>query len=95
VRVESSGSFWEIDEDLMRYRRWPKSEKPREDPDWGDENAGALQDIVWHTYVSWRIRDLEDIATLPWRAPELLIFVDENDPHACVNAPHAYVVGAR
>lgn len=91
VRVESDGSFWEIDEDLMRYRRWPKAEKPREDPDWGNENAGALQDLVWHDYVSWRIRSEGDPGYRPWRAPELLIYVDEDDPKACVNAPHAYV----
>lgn len=48
VRVESVGSIWEIDEDDLRYRRWPKEESPREDPTWGDETQGALQDFVWH-----------------------------------------------
>ena len=48
-RIESIGSYWEIDEDLKRYRRWPKEETPRPN-EWGGPEAGALQDLVWHEY---------------------------------------------
>lgn len=47
-KVESLGSIWEIDTLDMRYRRWPKNEAPRKKPEWSDERAGALQDVVWH-----------------------------------------------
>ena len=29
--VESYGSLWHFDDDLMHYRRWPKHEGPRDD----------------------------------------------------------------
>lgn len=48
IRVISLGSVWEIDPELMRYRRYPKVEKPRDNPAWADQRAGALQDFVWH-----------------------------------------------
>lgn len=51
-RIESRGSFWEIDEDLLQYRRWPKQEAPREQPGW---STGVLQDFVWLPYVSYEI----------------------------------------
>ena len=54
-RIESLGSVWEIDEDDLRYRRFPKNEAPRENPEWGGPEAGALQDFVWHPFISWRI----------------------------------------
>jgi len=57
VRVESHGSVWTFDTELKRYMRLPKQEAPRERPEWSDERAGALQDVVWHDYVSWRITD--------------------------------------
>ena len=49
--VETQGSIWHIDEDLNRYRRFPKEEKPREKPEWSDEQAGPLQDAVWHDFT--------------------------------------------
>lgn len=52
-RIETVGSVFEIDENDMRYRRFPKVEAPREKPDW---STGILQDGVWHPYVSWEIR---------------------------------------
>lgn len=52
-RIETVGSIFEIDEDLMRYRRWPKQEAPRDNPEWSDSRAGALQDFVWHSYERW------------------------------------------
>lgn len=55
LRIESLGSIWEIDEEMLRYRRWPKQEAPREKPEWSDDRAGKLQDFVWHSYVSYWI----------------------------------------
>lgn len=56
LRVTSFGSIWEIDEDLMRYRRYPRREQPRERAEWSDERAGALQDFVWHPMAGeWRL----------------------------------------
>lgn len=54
IRIESEGSFWFIDEVLMRYQRMPKYEAPRENPEWGGPEAGVLQDAVWLPYHSWR-----------------------------------------
>lgn len=55
VRIETMGSYWDIDEDLKKYRRWPKHEGPREIPEWGNAQAGPLQDFVWHHYDSYQV----------------------------------------
>lgn len=79
VRIETGGSIFEIDEDMDRYRRFPKNEGPREKPEWSDERAGALQDAVWHPFVKWG-----------YRSGRLVIQVeeaDENGMAAVVTAP--------
>lgn len=52
-RHVSAGSVWELDNDLNRYRRYPRTEGPREVAEWSDERAGSLQDAVWHDMVRW------------------------------------------
>lgn len=83
VRIESVGSVWEIDEDDLRYRRWPKTEGPRENPEWGGPDAGALQDFVWHPFLSWRV------ATNRFSETRLVIVteVDHNGEETAVTAP--------
>jgi hypothetical protein len=54
TRIESFGSIWEIDEDDLRYRRFPKWEGPREKMEWGT-TEGPLKDFEWHPYSEWRI----------------------------------------
>ena len=67
VRVESLGSVWEIDENLNRYRRFPKTETGREKPEWSDERAGALQDAVWHDFTGdWEIRKRPIVVEWDW-----------------------------
>jgi hypothetical protein len=62
VRIETSGSLWVFDEELLRYQRMPKEERPREREEWSDERAGSLQDFVWHDYVRWFITDTSGVA---------------------------------
>ena len=52
-RVESKGSVWLFDHD--RYCRFPKLEAGREHPEWGNSDAGALHDAVWHEHTGWFI----------------------------------------
>jgi hypothetical protein len=58
TRIETLGSVWFFDEDLKRYQRFPKGEKPREKPEWGNADAGVLQDGVWHDYERYDVDDL-------------------------------------
>lgn len=46
VTVESLGSYWFIDPARSTYRRTPKREQMRENPEWGGPEAGPLQDLV-------------------------------------------------
>lgn len=56
IRVETLGSMWLIDDVERRYCRFPKHEGPRDRPEWGGPDAGALQDIVWHDFAGdWTI----------------------------------------
>lgn len=101
VRIESAGSLWWIDENAKEYLRTPKVEAPRDPPEWGDERAGALQDLVWHPYDSWALIatvGLEDYLVLDavgeWpdelSGPgRLHIFHDDT---RCVVAPDAVVL---
>lgn len=61
-RIETKGSFVFLDEDAMEYMRLPKSEGPRQSPpgeDWGGPNADpGLQDMVWHSFTKWEIRNV-------------------------------------
>lgn len=95
IKIETSGSYWFIDEDTKRYMRTPKEEKPRQ---WASEGT-VLQDLVWHDFDSWEIRSepfaLEDsIGTLHWAAasdlPRLVIYTTE-DRKTWATAPRAYV----
>lgn len=52
LRIESVGSIWLIDEDLKRYMRMPKTEKPREPKPYYDQHE-SLDDLVWHSYSRW------------------------------------------
>jgi hypothetical protein len=70
-RIESRGSYWEIDEEDLRYRRWPKYEGPRENPEWGKN--GVLQDAIWHPFVRWEYR----FVGTPYE--ELVIVIREQD----------------
>ncbi len=54
-KIETNGSFWFFDEVNRKYLRMPKQEGPRERPEWGDERAGLLQDLVWHDYADWKV----------------------------------------
>lgn len=51
IRIESSGSFWMIDEDRMVYMRMPKTEGPRDKMLF--EGSPWLDDLVWHPFTSW------------------------------------------
>lgn len=55
IRIRTKGSMWVIDEGAKRYCRFPLDEGGREHPWWGNEEAGALQDAVWHDYETWQI----------------------------------------
>lgn len=68
-RIETLGSIWVIDEGCNRYCRFPKTEAGRERPEWGNAEAGLLQDAVWHDYDHWEIKPEE------WteRPPRLVI----------------------
>lgn len=55
IKVESKGSYWWLDEAAGEYLRLPKEEKPRGDPTWGSQDAGALQDAVWLPMTGWRL----------------------------------------
>lgn len=81
-RVETVGSVFEFDEQDRRYRRWPKSEAPRERPEWGT-TRGPLMDAVWHPFVDWSVE------TGQWGVRRLLITVARNDDGTCtrVSAP--------
>lgn len=85
-RVESRGSIWEIDEVLMRYRRFPREEKPREDPSWGGPDAGALQDFAWHEFTSWRFDPT-------WNGWALVIEVPGPEVRITAPMPAAFVPG--
>ena len=84
TRVETAGSIWMIDNDLRRYCRFPKQEQPREHPEWGGPEAGALQDAVWHDFAGeWAITP----------SGRLLIQVEYRDDPGdwwTVSAPHAW-----
>lgn len=67
IRVETKGSYWDIDEDRRLYRRWNKVEDVRRDdwgearPEWSDQRAGALEDGVWHPYARWEIKSWGEV----------------------------------
>lgn len=78
-RIETFGSIFEVDEDLEQYRRWPKHEKPRDKPEWGSEEAGLLQDFVWHPLVRWGVHPHE---------PRLIIQSQaDTEGHDALSAP--------
>lgn len=82
-RVESMGSIWLFDEDRMVYFRFPKTEAPRDRPEWGDVDAGVLQDAVPHPYVAWRIEPNTQLT-----GDRLLIDTGRGWEHA-IYAPYA------
>ena len=57
IRIKTLGSIFLVDEGQQRYARFPLHEGPREVPEWGDPDAGPLQDAVWHPYIQWTIKD--------------------------------------
>jgi len=85
VIITTLGSFWEIDEENARYRRAPRGVGKREDPAWGDERAGALQDEVWHPYTSWTTKNL--YPSHPEVCPHLVI----HGPGGRLQAPKAEI----
>lgn len=89
-RIETMGSIFEIDEDDLRYRRFPKHEGPREKPEWSDERAGALQDAVWHPYIEWEFEPAWD-----YMSKALIITFGHNDngDRLAVSAPRARLIG--
>jgi hypothetical protein len=92
TRVQSRGSLWVLDEDLLRYCRFPLNEAPRERPEWGSADAGALQDAVWHPYVSWRLSDHPVSIGGRYHAPDampLLVIDLGDDDGNRVAAPNA------
>jgi hypothetical protein len=54
IRVESTGSYWDVDDVLMRYRRWPKGEGPRINPNHAPKST-HLEDGVWHEMDAWYV----------------------------------------
>lgn len=58
IRIETEGSYWFLDEITQEYMRTPKFEAPRENPEWGNADAGVLEDAVWHPYVRWEYRPI-------------------------------------
>jgi hypothetical protein len=97
IRVESMGSVWTFDDDLHQYMRLPKREQPREQPEWSDERAGALQDGVWHPYVAWHITKHDRRAgqhLIP--AGTLVVYYPhpaETNKALALVAPEAHVMG--
>jgi hypothetical protein len=86
IRVETDGSYWEIDEALSRYRRWPKHEGPRPN-DWGKH--GKLQDLVWHDCDEWYT--IEGHLVTPRRHVAPLVMIIRVDDGAVV-APNPIVL---
>ncbi len=76
-RVESEGSHWEFDDDLNRYRRWPKGEGPRENPNWAEPGT-PLEDAVWHDMLGWGAHP---------HLPYLCIQCDPSTPDYIIRAP--------
>jgi len=55
ARFESTGSFWELDFDLARYRRMPKSENPdarRGQPTVTEVDVSSMADLIWHPMLT-------------------------------------------
>jgi hypothetical protein len=82
LKVESSGSFWWIDEEAGEYMRMPKVEHPREYKHYSDGRAGLLQDGVWHRMTRWWID--EGLGALRIEVPTTT---------QKIFAPHARIVG--
>ena len=61
-RIVTAGSVWLIDEN--RYCRMPLDEHGRERPEWGNAEAGVLQDLVWHPLDWWLIAPAGTLTTL-------------------------------
>lgn len=62
LQVETYGSHLFIDEFDKVYLRVPKTEGPRapgpHGEDWGGPGADpGLQDLTWHPYTMWRLRE--------------------------------------
>lgn len=55
VTVDTEGSVVWLDDANARYHRMPNTEGPRERPEWGGQDAGPLQDAVWHPMDGWEI----------------------------------------
>lgn len=74
TKIETVGSYWWLTE--THYCRMPKSETGRQQG-WGDEDAGPLQDAVWHEYTGrWEL------------APAHLLI--EVVPGKCIRAPRMW-----
>lgn len=54
-RVVTEGSVWVFDL-AGRYMRMPRHEGPRQNG-WGNEDAGILQDLVWHEFNGIEVVD--------------------------------------
>lgn len=105
IKVESKGSYWWLDETSGEYLRLPKEEKPRDDPSWGSDEAGPLQDAVWLPMSAWHLgknphrERMEDayVAAYGWDALDLFppaedgLIIDTPDG-LWVWAPNAEVV---
>lgn len=80
IRIETEGSWWLIDEANLRYCRFPKTEGGREHPEWGNEDAGRLQDAVWHAFTGrWQ----HNIGT----GLQIETHIDEDGKHIGLFAP--------
>lgn len=79
IKVESTGSFWWIDEVGMRYLRTPKHEGPR--TDWPSD--GVLTDLMWLPMESWEID-----TDCPGRGGEFdCLHIVTSDPDDRIHAP--------
>ena len=87
TRIETTGSIWLIDDDRHVYYRFPREERPRERPEWGGPDAGALQDAVPHDFVEWWI----DPPT-GHRPAALRIRTTPGDNGRCVWAPNPEIL---
>lgn len=88
IRIETDGSYWEIDPLLFRYRRWPKHEGPRAN---GYGAHGKLQDLVWHDCTEWFTIDGHAVTPRRHVAP-LVMIIRVPDTDGYVVAPNPIIL---
>jgi hypothetical protein len=82
--------MWEIDLDLLRYRRWPKAEGPREEPFKSYSDGTKLEDLIWHDCTGAHI-DLGSRYRHAARTVLIIDVPDEHRPRQCIIAPNPIV----